>query len=50
MNATMTTSDSTALYMPDSDSDFDDFIENDFVKFLMSFAVQNLCFTVFEFT
>ena len=43
------TLDSTAFYMPDFDSDFDNFIKNNFIKFLLSSAVQNPHFTVFEF-
>ena len=40
----------TALCMPGSDSNFGDFIEDDFVESSVSFAVQNPHPTIPEFT
>ena len=49
MNTTMTASGLTTLCMPDFDSNFSNFIENDFVEFSVSFAIQNLCPIISEF-
>ena len=41
INAIITISDSVTLYMPDSDNDFDDFIEDNLVEFFIFFVIQN---------
>ena len=49
-NATMTASGFITLCMPSSDSDFDDSIENNLVKFSVSLTVQNPHSIIPEFT
>ena len=48
-NVIIMTSGSAAFHMPGPDSDFDDFIKDNFVKFSVSFTVQNSCLIVPEF-
>ena len=50
MNVTMMVSGPTALCIPGPDSDFSNLIKDDLVESSVSFAVQNPCSTVPEFT
>ena len=48
-NVIMTVSGPAALYMPGSDSNFNNFIKDDLVEFSVSFVIHNFYSTVPEF-
>ena len=49
-NAIITIFDSATFHISDSDSNFSNFIKNDFIEFSVFFVIQNPHFIIPEFT